>query len=40
MKTDLITGAGRGLGRAIADAFHQVGFEVIATDIDLSCFQI
>jgi len=35
MKTVLITGAGHGLGRAIADAFHQVGFEVIATDIDI-----
>ena len=36
MKTVLITGSGHGLGRAIADAFHQVGFEVIATDIDLT----
>ncbi len=33
MKTVLITGAGRGLGRAIANAYHQAGFFVIASDI-------
>lgn len=35
MKTVLITGTGRGLGRAIASAYHQAGFEIIATDIKL-----
>ena len=39
MKTVLITGAGRGLGRAIANAFHDEGFEVIATDIDTKVFS-
>lgn len=34
MKTVLVTGASKGLGKAIADIFHQKGFEVIATDID------
>ena len=30
----LVTGAGRGFGRAIADTFHQRGYTVIATDYD------
>lgn len=38
MKTVLITGAGRGLGRAIANAYYQNNFRVIATDIDLEYF--
>ena len=38
-KLVLITGAGRGLGRAIAEAFYQDGFDVIATDIDLGLFS-
>jgi NAD(P)-dependent dehydrogenase (short-subunit alcohol dehydrogenase family) len=33
-KVVLITGAGRGLGRATAGTFHNSGFEVVATDID------
>src|SRR5512138_777881 len=32
-QTILITGAGRGLGRAIAGKFHSEGWQVIATDI-------
>lgn len=32
IKTVLITGAGRGLGRAIANAYRQDGFRVLATD--------
>jgi len=38
-KVVLITGAGRGLGRAIAEAFYQDGFDIIATDIDLGLFS-
>jgi NAD(P)-dependent dehydrogenase (short-subunit alcohol dehydrogenase family) len=34
VKTVLITGAGRGLGKAIAEEFHQHNFEVIATDFN------
>ncbi len=33
-KTCLITGAARGIGRAIAGRFHAEGAEVIVTDID------
>lgn len=33
-KTVFITGAGRGLGKATANAFLEAGFFVIATDID------
>ncbi len=33
-KVVCITGAGRGLGRAVAEAFHEHGFDVIATDIN------
>jgi NAD(P)-dependent dehydrogenase (short-subunit alcohol dehydrogenase family) len=32
IKTVLITGAGRGLGRATAEAYHKAGFMVLATD--------
>jgi NAD(P)-dependent dehydrogenase (short-subunit alcohol dehydrogenase family) len=51
-KVVLITGAGRGLGRATAETFQKVGFDVIATDINLesladnstspgyTCFQL
>jgi NAD(P)-dependent dehydrogenase (short-subunit alcohol dehydrogenase family) len=34
-KVVLITGAGRGLGRATAEVYHNAGFDVIATDVDL-----
>ena len=34
-KVALITGAGRGLGRAIAESYHKAGFYVIASDINL-----
>jgi NAD(P)-dependent dehydrogenase (short-subunit alcohol dehydrogenase family) len=39
MKNVLVTGAGRGLGRAIAKAFYLDGFSVIATDIDIRIFS-
>ena len=28
----LVTGAGGGLGRAIADYFHDKGYHIVATD--------
>ncbi len=34
MKAVLITGAGRGLGRAIAETFAGNGFRVVVTDVD------
>jgi NAD(P)-dependent dehydrogenase (short-subunit alcohol dehydrogenase family) len=33
MKTVLITGAGRGLGRALAVQFHTHGWQVVASDV-------
>jgi dTDP-4-amino-4,6-dideoxygalactose transaminase/NAD(P)-dependent dehydrogenase (short-subunit alcohol dehydrogenase family) len=35
----LVTGAGRGLGRAIAEAFHAQGWFVIATDYDAALLK-
>jgi 3(or 17)beta-hydroxysteroid dehydrogenase len=33
-KTCVVTGAARGIGRAIAERFHDEGASVILTDID------
>lgn len=33
-KTALVTGAGQGIGRAIAEAMHEAGAQVMAADID------
>jgi NAD(P)-dependent dehydrogenase (short-subunit alcohol dehydrogenase family) len=35
----LVTGAGRGLGRAIAEAFHARGYLVVATDYDANLLE-
>jgi NAD(P)-dependent dehydrogenase (short-subunit alcohol dehydrogenase family) len=35
----LVTGAGRGLGRAIAEAFHEKGYFVVASDYDADLLQ-
>lgn len=35
----LVTGAGKGLGRAIAELFHERGYTVVATDYDGSLLQ-
>jgi NAD(P)-dependent dehydrogenase (short-subunit alcohol dehydrogenase family) len=35
----LVTGAGRGLGRAIAESFHAKGYQVVATDYDAALLE-
>jgi len=35
----LVTGAGRGLGRAIANTFHDNGYHIVATDYDVGLFS-
>lgn len=35
----LVTGAGRGLGRAIAEVFHANGYFVVATDYDVALLK-
>lgn len=39
MKTVLITGAGRGLGKSVGELYHQAGFFVVATDINPDLFS-
>jgi NAD(P)-dependent dehydrogenase (short-subunit alcohol dehydrogenase family) len=38
-KVVLVTGAGRGLGRAIANRYRDAGFTVVATDFDESSLE-
>ncbi len=38
-KTALVTAAGQGIGRAVAEAFAREGAKVIATDINLALLQ-